>query len=162
LSDVDQFIQSPWAERAADLGWDSQALFGCHPARLCAGRIVGMHADWARFEINGKEQVDHRRPSPEPPPIEVDSSLELLRAVYRNPSLPLPTRMRAATAALPFEQPKLQATAVTHYDGDWADRLDRAIARSTEPMKVIEAKPVEPQVTPAQMNAPFATLRRRA
>jgi glycosyltransferase A (GT-A) superfamily protein (DUF2064 family) len=98
-----------------------------------------------------------------PPPLEVDSSLELLRAVYRNPSLALPVRMRAAVAALPFEQPKLQATAITHYDGDFADRLDRALERSAaQPMKVIEAKPVEPQVTPAQMNAPFATLRRRA
>ena len=77
MSDVDQFIQSPWAERAADLGWDAASLFGCHPGRpldhlqgagllwrLCAGKIVGMHADWAVIEVNGKEQVVHRRPTP--------------------------------------------------------------------------------------------------
>jgi hypothetical protein len=77
LSDVDQFIQSPWAERAADLGWDAASLFGCHPARpldhlngagllwrLSGGRIVGMHAAWAVIEVNGKEQVVHRRPAP--------------------------------------------------------------------------------------------------
>ena len=77
LSDVDQFIQSPWAERAADLGWDAASLFGCHPARpldhlngagllwrLSGGRIVAMYADWAVIEVNGKEQVVHRRPAP--------------------------------------------------------------------------------------------------
>jgi len=90
------------------------------------------------------------------------TSLDLLQAVYRCPALPLPTRMRAAGMALPFEHPKLAVAAMLHYDGDFADRLDRALERSAQPMKVIEAKPVEPQVTPAQMNAPFATLRRRA
>ena len=72
-----QFIQSPWAERAANLGWDAASLFGCHPGRpfdhlqgagllwrLCAGKIVSMHADWALIEVNGKEQVVHRRPAP--------------------------------------------------------------------------------------------------
>jgi len=53
--------------RAVDLGWDAQALFGCHPARpldhlkgagllwrLSGGRIVAMYADWAVIEVNGK------------------------------------------------------------------------------------------------------------
>jgi hypothetical protein len=66
LSDVDQFIQSPWAERAADLGWDAASLFGCHPGRpldhlqgagllwrISGSKIVAMGADWATIEIGG-------------------------------------------------------------------------------------------------------------
>jgi hypothetical protein len=59
----------------------------------------------------------------------VSSSLELLQLVYRNPAVPLSVRMRAAVEALPFEHPKLSATAILG-GGDFADRLDQAIARS--------------------------------
>src|SRR6187200_2682562 len=38
-------------------------------------------------------------------------SIDLLRAVYRNPSIPLPVRIRCAVAALPHEVPRLQVTA---------------------------------------------------
>jgi hypothetical protein len=63
------------------------------------------------------------------------TSLNLLQQVYRNPSLPLNTRMRAATAALPHEHPKL-AVAVTVNAGDFAEKLDQAVERSR---RVIEA-----------------------
>jgi hypothetical protein len=63
-------------------------------------------------------------------------SLDLLREVYRNPSIPLTVRMRAAIAALPFETPKLAVTAQVS-EGDFATLLDRRIERR----KLIEAKP---------------------
>ena len=57
------------------------------------------------------------------------TSLDFLQQVYRNPSLPLPTRIRAATAALPHEHPKLAVTAMVNA-GDFADQLEQAIERS--------------------------------
>jgi hypothetical protein len=57
------------------------------------------------------------------------TSLDLLQQVYSNPSLPLMTRIRAATAALPHEHPKLAVTTVVNA-GDFADQLEKAIERS--------------------------------
>jgi hypothetical protein len=68
------------------------------------------------------------------------SALDLLRTVYRSPDLPLSTRMRAAIAALPFEVPKLAVTAQIS-SGDFADRLTRAVERSSRVMKMIDQQP---------------------
>lgn len=57
------------------------------------------------------------------------SALAFLQAVYRDTEVPLPTRIRCAVECLPFESPKLSATAVLH-PGDFALTLERATARS--------------------------------
>ena len=71
------------------------------------------------------------------------TSLDLLRAVYRNNQLPLTTRMRAAIAALPFEVPKLAVTAMVS-EQDFATLLDRRLARMAEAKanpQIINGKP---------------------
>ena len=83
------------------------------------------------------------------------TSLDLLKAVYRRSDLPLSTRIRAATAALPHEHPKLAVTAVVN-EGDFADQLERAVERSR--MTMIEAKPIETNVS-ASANEPSDTNR---
>jgi hypothetical protein len=65
------------------------------------------------------------------------TSLNLLQQVYRNPSLPVLTRTRAAIAALPFEHPRLAVVATVNA-GDFADQLEKAVERSRK----IEAKPM--------------------
>jgi hypothetical protein len=65
-------------------------------------------------------------------------SLDFLRAVYRDPTQALTTRMRAAMACLPFEVPKLAVTAVVT-NNDIATLLDQRIERFQK-MKLIEAK----------------------
>lgn len=81
------------------------------------------------------------------------SSLDFMKAVYLNEGLPLGTRMRAATAALPFEHPKLAVNAIVE-GTTFAEALDRAVKRSDAArMKVIEAK-VQPVIEPPK-KVPF-------
>lgn len=94
-------------------------------------------------------------------------SLDLLQSVYRNPDQPLHTRIRCAAMALPFERPKLAVTATISSE-DFADKLDRAIARSRgDGAKVIEHQPgpAETAVANSAREHPAselgATLRRR-
>jgi len=58
------------------------------------------------------------------------TALDFLRAVYHNNELPLRVRMAAAQAALPFETPRLSATAFIPAEGDFLRRLELAIMRS--------------------------------
>ena len=65
------------------------------------------------------------------------SSLEFLRSVYCNPSQPMPRRLRAAIAALPFEHPKLSVTASVDGNLGFAAKLEAAIVRSREGTRYI-------------------------
>jgi hypothetical protein len=58
-------------------------------------------------------------------------SIDLLRAVYRNPSIPLPVRMRAAIACLPHETPKLAVMGLVN-EQSFAEILDRRLKRMAE------------------------------
>jgi hypothetical protein len=56
------------------------------------------------------------------------TSIDLLRAVYRSTSLPLPVRLRAAIAALPHEVPRLAVTALVN-EQSFAELLEKRIKR---------------------------------
>ena len=59
------------------------------------------------------------------------TALDYLQSIYRNPTEPTSTRIRAAVEALPYENPRLSAVAVGYLTKDtFAERLERAIARS--------------------------------
>jgi hypothetical protein len=67
------------------------------------------------------------------------TSLDFLQAIYRDPNQPVQRRMRAASAALPFEHPKLAVIARVREE-DLAERLMRALQASG---KVINARPMQ-------------------
>jgi hypothetical protein len=90
------------------------------------------------------------------------TSLDLLQAVYRCAALPLPTRMRAAMAALHIEHPKLGVTAIVDA-GDLALRscwnvlscasastsyAPKAVGRGKARRCVLGRRPGEPLVFP--------------
>jgi len=78
VSDCHSFLNSSqnWAARAAELGWDARALFGCHrnyplmhlgSAGLLwavnGGKLVELHRDWAVIElpVNRSQRIFSRR-----------------------------------------------------------------------------------------------------
>ena len=93
------------------------------------------------------------------------TALDLLQTVYRDPAQELHTRIKCAMACLPFQSPKLIATAVMN-EGSFADLLDRRVAhyqKLQNEMKLIEAQPTKleqpapepeprPKPTPAPLN----------
>jgi hypothetical protein len=87
-------------------------------------------------------------------------SIDLLRAVYRNPAIPLPVRIRCAVACLPFETPKLMVTAQVN-EHSFAELLDRRLKRMAE----LEANGNRPQIIEAQpqvdVRPPLATTNDR-
>jgi hypothetical protein len=79
----------------------------------------------------------------EEPVIEVaphEDSVDFLRKVYRDPRLPLHTRIKAADKARKHERSEQPARVMVEHD--FAIRLDRAIER-TNSVKVIEGRAVQ-------------------
>jgi hypothetical protein len=61
-------------------------------------------------------------------------ALELLQLAYRGKIKLTPQQARCAIESLPYETPKLSATAIATMDGQsFAEALDRCIARSQAP-----------------------------
>lgn len=97
---------------------------------------------------------------------------ELLQMTYRGQIRPSPQQMRAAIESLPYETPKLSATAIATMDGSsFAEALERALVRSETvrsrpalPPPVIDATVIDaaPEISVAEMKQPFATYRRFA
>jgi hypothetical protein len=115
-----------------------------------------MNDDW----LPAFAKLTPRSPPEEDDPLQLSPnamSLEGLQAVYRNPGLPLTTRMRAMIAALPFETPKLAVTAQVS-EGDFATLLDRRLKRLEE-MKLLEAngaKVIDAKPQPVETKPPLA------
>jgi hypothetical protein len=59
-------------------------------------------------------------------------------ATYQGRYVPSHQQLRAAFKAIEYERPKLQATAILRNEEEFANALERAVARSA---KVIEFKP---------------------
>ncbi len=90
-----------------------------------------------------------------------ETSLSFLQKIYRSPRQPIVRRMRAAMAALQHEHPKLTAMAIDSMDGaSFAAMLDRAIARSQTPPKMIEHRPNETKAPP-QWSGPMSRAERQ-
>ena len=74
-------------------------------------------------------RIEQQKEEPELP--EGITALELLRLAYRGKIKLTPQQARCAIEALPYENPKLSATAIATMDGkSFADALERAINRS--------------------------------
>jgi hypothetical protein len=88
------------------------------------------------------------------------TALELLRLAYRGKVKLTPQQARCAIEALPYETPKLSATAIATMDGkSFADALDRAIERSKSP-PMLNASTIE-LVDATEMKKPMSRLYRR-
>jgi hypothetical protein len=105
-------------------------------------------------------RIEQQKEEPELP--EGIRALELLQLAYRGKIKLTPQQARCAIESLPYETPKLSATAIATMDGQsFADALERCIERSgikpLPPPKVIEAT-VE-QIPAETMKKPFPQYR---
>src|SRR3974377_2312907 len=105
-------------------------------------------------------RIEQQKVEPELP--EGITALPLLQMAYRGQVKLSAQQERCAIEALPYEKPKLSATAIATMDGkSFAEAIDRAIARSKAPLAlnspaVIEHEPISPN----EMKRPFSRYRR--
>jgi len=107
-----------------------------------------MKPPFAELNLDSALRFD---PPPEGPPAE--DSLTLLQAVYRDQSMPLQTRMRAAALAIAYERPKLSVAVTTNHRG-MGSAIDNARAK-------IEAKRLPPADAGASVVSPAEPSFRR-
>jgi hypothetical protein len=84
-------------------------------------------------------------------------SLDFLRRVYRGTQQPMSLRMRAAIESLPYETPKLSATAAAFDGKTFAEALERCIERSRGP--ALMNGPTEP-LPAEELKKPMSRYRR--
>jgi hypothetical protein len=89
-------------------------------------------------------------------PEERTAALEYLQGIYNDATQSTSTRMRAAIESLPYETPKLSATAIATLDGKtFAEALERAIERSKGPV-MLNGPTIEHEPLPAsELKKPF-------
>jgi hypothetical protein len=101
-------------------------------------------------------RIEQQKEEPELP--EGILALELLQMAYRGKIKLTPQQARCAIESLPYETPKLGATAVATMDGqDFAAALDRCIERSKQPVPLLNS-PTE-QLPASELRKPFSNYR---
>ena len=86
-------------------------------------------------------------------------ALPLLQMAYRGKVRLTPQQARCAIEALPYENPRVSAVAVTHMNGqDFASALERAIQRSKQPLPLPGPKTIEHDA--AELKTPHQRYRR--
>ena len=102
-------------------------------------------------------RIEQQKVEPDLP--EGITALPLLQMAYRGEVKLTPQQARCAIEALPYENPKLSATAIATMDGkSFAEALDRAIARSRAPLALNAPAVIEHD--PAELKKPNARYRR--
>src|SRR5262249_32066165 len=102
-------------------------------------------------------RIEQQKVEPELP--EGIMALELLQMAYRGKVKLTPQQARCAIESLPYETPKLSATAVATMDGkSFAEALERAIARSQSATPLLNG-PVE-QLPASALKRPMSRYRR--
>src|SRR5262245_34206468 len=88
------------------------------------------------------------------------TSLGYLQSICRDENRPDSMRIRSAVEALPYENPRVSAVAVSHMNGnDFASALERAILRSKSPLPLPAPNTIEHD--PGEMKGPMQRLYRR-
>ena len=89
-----------------------------------------------------------------------DDPRDFLDAVWQDPRQPMARRVKVALELMPYHHPKLSVTAHFGDEASFGALLDKAIARSQAPPKLIEHNPHETSPT-VQWSGPISRPVRR-